>query len=265
MLAIAMTEPGTGSDLANIATSARLSADGSHYILNGAKTFISGGSTADLVLVVCRTRPRDLDDLRSGLSILAVEASTPGFEVGRRLQKLGLKANDLVELSFSDVAVPVENRLGEDGGAFGYLGHNLAQERLNIALTASATAQAAVAQTLSYVQNRAVFGKPLSAMQNTRFSLAACAADVDAIVTMSDRAIELFDRDELTPVDAAKVKLFSTELAGKVVDRCLQLHGGYGYITEYPITRMYADIRVARIYGGTSEVMKLIIAKSMGM
>jgi len=265
MLAVAMTEPGTGSDLAGITTTATISADGGHYVLDGAKTFISGGSVADLALVVCRTQPPDPSDRRAGLSILAVDTSSPGFEVGRHLQKIGLRANDLVELSFTQVVVPVENRLGEDGQAFRYLGHNLAQERLNIALTASAAAQAAVSHTVGYVGDRRVFGKRLSEMQNTRFSLAECATEVEAIVTMTDRAVQLFDAGELTPVDAAKVKLFATELAGKVIDRCLQLHGGYGYITEYPIARLYADIRVARIYGGTSEVMKMIIAKSMGM
>jgi acyl-CoA dehydrogenase len=265
VLAIAMTEPGTGSDLANIKTSAQLSADGSHYLLSGAKTFISGGSLADLVLVVCRTQPRDPDDRRAGLSILAVETSSPGFTVGKHLKKIGLKANDLVEMSFDDVIVPADNLLGEDGRAFSYLSHNLAQERLSIALTASAAAQAAVAHTLAYVQQRTLFGKPLSAMQNTRFSLAESAAETEAIVTMTDKAIELFDAKELTPADAAKAKLFAAETAGKVIDKCLQLHGGYGYITEYAVARLYTDIRVARIYGGTSEVMKLIIAKSMGM
>ncbi len=265
ILAIAMTEPGTGSDLASIKTSAKLSGDGTHYVLNGAKTFISGGSVADLILVVCRTQPKDPGDRRAGLSILVVDATSPGFTVGRHLRKIGLKANDLVELSFDDVIVPVENRLGDDGLAFGYLSHNLAQERLSIALTASAAAQAAVAHTLTYVQQRNLFGKPLSTMQNTRFSLAESAAETDAIVTMTDRAVELFDVGELTPVDAAKAKLFAAELAGKIIDKCLQLHGGYGYITEYPVARLYADIRVARIYGGTSEVMKLIIAKSLGM
>jgi acyl-CoA dehydrogenase len=265
VLAIAMTEPGTGSDLASIKTSAKLSADGTHYVLNGAKTFISGGSVADLILVVCRTQPKDPVDRRAGLSILAVDATSPGFTVGRHLRKIGLKANDLVELSFDDVIVPAENRLGDDGLAFSYLSHNLAQERLSIALTASAAAQAAVAHTLTYVQQRNVFGKPLSTMQNTRFSLAESVAETDAIVTMTDRAVELFDVGELTPVDAAKAKLFAAELAGKIIDKCLQLHGGYGYITEYPVARLYADIRVARIYGGTSEVMKLIIAKSLGM
>jgi acyl-CoA dehydrogenase len=265
VLAIAMTEPGTGSDLASIRTSARLSEDGSHYVLSGAKTFISGGSVADLVLVVCRTAPADSENRRAGLSILAVDTDSAGFRVGRELQKIGLKANDLVELSFDDVVVPADNLLGEDGRAFEYLSHNLAQERLSIALTAAAAAQAAVQHTIAYVTQRSVFGKPLSTMQNTRFRLAECAADVEAMVTMTDRALQLFDEKELSPADAAKAKLFCTELAGSVIDKCLQLHGGYGYITEYPVARLYADIRVTRIYGGTSEVMKLIIAKSLGL
>lgn len=265
ILAIAMTEPGTGSDLASIQSTASLSPDGSHYVLNGAKTFVSGGSVADLILVVCRTQPRDADNRRSGFSILAVDTSSDGVQVGQHLQKIGMKANDLVELSFNDVVVPIENCLGEDGNAFEYLSHNLAQERLSIALTASAGAQAAIEHTLSYVRQRMVFGKPLSSMQNTQFSLAESSAQVEAIVTMTDRAVSLYDAQELTPSDAAKTKLIASELAGQVIDKCLQLHGGYGYITEYPIARLYADIRVARIYGGTSEVMKMIIAKSMGM
>jgi acyl-CoA dehydrogenase len=265
LLAIAMTEPGTGSDLAGIATTARLSGDGTHYVLNGAKTFISGGSLADLVLIVCRTQPADPDHRRAGLTLLAVETATSGFQVGRQLPKLGLKANDLVELSFDDVVVPVANRLGEDGLAFEYLSHNLAQERLSIALTATAAAQAALAQTQAYVRDRIVFGMPLSAMQNTRFCLAECAASVEAMVTMTDHAVQLFDSGDLSPADAAKAKLFSTEASGVVIDKCLQLHGGYGYITEYPIARLYAGARVTRIYGGTSEIMKLIIAKSLDL
>ncbi|TQC42122.1 acyl-CoA dehydrogenase [Rhodococcus sp. WS4] len=265
VLAIAMTEPGTGSDLANVSTSARLADDGSHYVLDGAKTFISGGSVADLVLVVCRTAPRDPDNRRAGLSILAVETSSTGFSVGRRLEKIGLHANDLVELTFDDVVVPAANRLGDEGRAFEYLSHNLAQERLSIALTASAAAQAAIRHTTEYVTDRTVFGNPLSSFQNTKFSLAGSAAVTQAMVTMTDRALELYDAKELTPADAAMTKLFCTEQAGSVIDACLQLHGGYGYITEYPIARLYADIRVARIYGGTSEVMKLIIAKSLGL
>ena len=265
VLAIAMTEPGTGSDLANIATTAKLSDDGSHYLLNGAKTFITGGALADLVLVVCRTAASTPENRRGGLSILCVDTTSPGYSVGRKLQKIGLKASDTAELSFDNVRVPVEDRLGEEGEGFNYLTHNLAQERLTIALQSSAAAQAALRHALDYVKDRNIFGKPLAAFQNTKFVLAECATDVEAIVLMADRALELHDSGDLTVADAAKVKLFCTEGAGRVIDKCLQLHGGYGYVTEYPIARLYADTRVSRIYGGTSEVMKTIIAKSLGI
>ena len=185
--------------------------------------------------------------------------------MGRKLQKIGLKASDTAELSFDNVRVPVEDRLGEEGEGFNYLTHNLAQERLTIALQSSAAAQAALRHALDYVKDRNIFGKPLAAFQNTKFVLAECATDVEAIVLMADRALELHDSGDLTVADAAKVKLFCTEGAGRVIDKCLQLHGGYGYVTEYPIARLYADTRVSRIYGGTSEVMKTIIAKSLGI
>lgn len=265
MTAIAMTEPGTGSDLANISTTARLSADGSHYILNGAKTFITGGLLADLVLVVCRTSAASAEDRRSGLTILCVESTSAGFEIGKAIQKIGLKTSDTAELSFSDVHVPVENRLGEEGMAFSYLTHNLAQERLTIALGASAAASAALQFALRYVQERQVFGRPVASFQNTKFVLAECSTLVDAIMLMADTALERHDVGELSVPDAAKAKLFCTETAGTVIDKCLQLHGGYGYVTEYPIARLYADTRVTRIYGGTSEIMKTIIAKSLGL
>ncbi|MEE4496213.1 acyl-CoA dehydrogenase family protein [Streptomyces sp. BE230] len=265
MTAIAMTEPGTGSDLAGIRTSAKLSDDGSHYVLNGAKTFITGGVLADLVLVVCRTSQPTADDRRGGLSILCVDSGSEGFEVGRKLQKIGLKTSDTAELSFTDIRVPVENLLGEEGKAFSYLAHNLAQERLTIAFAATATATAALRFATGYVKDRTVFGKPVAAFQNTKFVLAECAADVEALTALTDRAIELHDAGELTVADAARAKLFGTETAGRVIDKCLQLHGGYGYITEYPIARLYADVRVSRIYGGTSEVMKMIIAKDLGL
>lgn len=265
MTAIAMTEPGTGSDLANIGTTAVLSADGSHYVLNGAKTFITGGALADLVLVVCRTSPSTPEDRRAGLTILAVDTTSEGFAVGRKLHKIGLKASDTAELSFTDVEVPVGDRLGEEGAAFTYLTHNLAQERLSIALGGAATARAALQHAIAYVKDRHVFGKPVASFQNTKFVLAECATDVEAITLMADRALELHDAGELSVADAAKAKLFCTETAGKVIDKCLQLHGGYGYITEYPIARLYADTRVSRIYGGTSEVMKTIVAKSIGL
>ncbi|MEU2002439.1 acyl-CoA dehydrogenase family protein [Rhodococcus sp. NPDC019627] len=265
MFAIAMTEPGTGSDLANIATSAKLSEDGSHYVLNGAKTFITGGALADRILVVCRTAPSTQENRRAGLSILVVDTSAEGFAVGRKIEKIGLKASDTAELSFTDVKVPVEDRLGEEGAGFSYLTHNLAQERLTIALGASATAAAALQHALAYVKERNVFGKPVAAFQNTKFVLAECATEVEAIQLMADRALELHDAGELSVPDAAKVKLFCTEAAGRVIDKCLQLHGGYGYVLEYPIARLYADTRVSRIYGGTSEVMKTIIAKDLGL
>ncbi|MFI0961274.1 acyl-CoA dehydrogenase family protein [Streptomyces sp. NPDC021080] len=265
MTAIAMTEPGTGSDLAGITTTARLSEDGTHYVLNGAKTFITGGAQADLILVVCRTGPATPEDRRAGLSILCVESSSEGFAVGRKLDKIGQKSSDTAELSFTDVKVPVQNLLGEEGKGFSYLTHNLPQERLTIAIGAAASASAAVAFATDYVKNRNVFGKPVASFQNTKFVLAECAAEVEAAQTLVDRALELHDSKELTVADAAKAKLFCTEVAARVIDKCLQLHGGYGYILEYPIARLYADTRVTRIYGGTSEVMKTIIAKSLGL
>ncbi|QNS02967.1 acyl-CoA dehydrogenase family protein [Streptomyces xanthii] len=265
MTAIAMTEPGAGSDLANIQTRAELSADGTHYVLNGAKTFITGGALADLVLVVARTAPFDPADRRAGLSILVVESASEGFSVGRKLQKIGLKASDTAELAFADVKVPVGNLLGEEGQGFSYLSHNLAQERLTIAIGGAATAAAALRFATDYVRERTVFGQPVAHFQNTKFVLAECATEVEAAQLMADRALELHDEGELSVADAAKAKLFCTEVAGRVIDKCLQLHGGYGYVTEYPIARLYADTRVSRIYGGTSEVMKTIIAKSLGL
>ncbi|MBP1051257.1 acyl-CoA dehydrogenase family protein [Rhodococcus qingshengii] len=265
MFAIAMTEPGTGSDLANIATTAKLSEDGTHYVVNGSKTFITGGVLADRVLVVCRTAPSTAENRRTGLSILVIDTSSPGYSVGRKINKIGLKTSDTAELSFVDVKVPVEDRLGEVGDGFSYLTHNLAQERLTIAFGAAATASAALRFAIDYVKDRKVFGKPVAAFQNTKFVLAECATEVDAIQLVSDNALECHDRGTLTIPDAAKAKLFCTEAAGRVIDKCLQLHGGYGYITEYPIARLYADTRVTRIYGGTSEVMKTIIAKDLGL
>ncbi|MEU0990368.1 acyl-CoA dehydrogenase family protein [Streptomyces sp. NPDC005953] len=265
MTAIAMTEPGTGSDLAAISSRARLSEDGTHYVLNGAKTFITGGAQADLVLVVCRTAAFDPANRRSGLSILCVDTTSEGFTVGRKLAKLGLRAQDTAELSFADVRVPVEDLLGEEGRAFSYLTHNLVVERLGAAINGQATAAAAVGFATEYVRERKVFGKPVAAFQNTKFVLAECATEVEAAQAMTDRAIELHTTGELTPADAARTKLFCTETAGRVIDQCLQLHGGYGYMLEYPIARLYADTRVSRIYAGTSEVMKTIIAKDLGL
>ena len=265
MFAIAMTEPGTGSDLAGMKTTAKLSADGRHYVLNGAKTFITGGVLADRVIVCARTAPAKEDDRRFGISLLVVDTKSEGYAVGRKLDKLGLKVSDTAELSFADVQVPAEDLLGEEHRGFSYLGQNLPQERLSIAVGAYAQAAAAVEFTKKYTQDRIIFGKPVASFQNTKFELAACKAEVDAAQAVADRALEAHDAGELTAAEAASAKLFCTEVASRVIDRCLQLHGGYGYINEYPIARLYADNRVNRIYGGTSEVMKTIIAKDMGL
>jgi acyl-CoA dehydrogenase len=265
MTAIAMTEPGAGSDLAGMKTTAKLSGDGTHYVLNGAKTFITGGVLADRVLVVCRTAPPSKEDRRGGLSILVVDTTSEGYQVGRKLEKLGLRTSDTAELSFSDVKVPVEDLLGEEGKAFSYLTHNLPQERLGIAVGAYAQASAAVQFALTYVRERTVFGQPVAGFQNTKFVLADCQTEVEAAQAVVDRALEAHDAGELTAADAAKAKLFCTDVASRVIDKCLQLHGGYGYMLEYPIARLYADNRVNRIYGGTSEVMRTIIAKSLGL
>jgi alkylation response protein AidB-like acyl-CoA dehydrogenase len=261
MTAIAMTEPGTGSDLAGMQTTAKR--DGDHYILNGAKTFITGGVLADRVLVVARTSPATPENRRAGLSILAVDTKSEGYSVGRKLEKIGLRSSDTAELSFVDVKVPVEDLLGEEGAGFSYLTHNLAEERLGIATSSYASAAAAVEFARKYVQERTVFGKTVSSFQNTKFVLAECATEVEAARSLVDRCIEALDAGELTPADAAVAKLFCTEVQQRVVDKCLQLHGGYGYILEYPIARLYTDARVTRIYGGTSEVLKTIIAKDI--
>jgi acyl-CoA dehydrogenase len=261
MTAIAMTEPGAGSDLAGMQTTAKW--DGDHYVLNGAKTFITGGVLADRVLVVARTSPATPENRRAGLSILAVDTKSDGYSVGRKLEKIGLRSSDTAELSFTDVRVPVEDLLGEEGAGFSYLTHNLAEERLGIATSSYASAAAAVEFARKYVQERTVFGKTVSSFQNTKFVLAECATEVEAARSLVDRCIEALDAGELTPADAAVCKLFCTEVQARVVDKCLQLHGGYGYILEYPIARLYADARVARIYGGTSEVLKTIIAKDI--
>jgi alkylation response protein AidB-like acyl-CoA dehydrogenase len=265
MYAIAMTEPGTGSDLAGMRTTATLSADGSHFVLNGAKTFITGGVNADRVIVCARTAPQKENDRRFGISLLVVNTKAEGYRVGRKLDKIGLKTSDTAELSFQDVRVPVEDLLGEENKGFSYLGQNLPQERLSIAYGAYAQAAAAVELAKKYTQERKIFGNTVASYQNTKFELAACKAEVDAAQAVADRALEAHDAGELTAAEAASAKLFCTEVASRVIDRCLQLHGGYGYINEYPIARLYADNRVNRIYGGTSEVMKTIIAKDMGL
>ncbi|MDO5697582.1 MAG: acyl-CoA dehydrogenase family protein [Dermatophilus congolensis] len=265
MYALAMTEPGTGTDLAGMRTTAKKSEDGSHYVLNGSKTFITGGVLADRVIVCARTSPLDESDRRFGISLFNVDAKAAGFEVGRKLEKIGLRTSDTAELSFTDVIVPAEDLMGEEGKGFSYLAHNLPLERLTIAYSAYCQAKAAVKFATEYVKDRKVFGQPVAAFQNTKFELAACQARVEAVEGLVDRAVEAYDAGELTAVDAAKAKLVATDAADDVIDRCLQMHGGYGYMLEYPIARLYTDSRVNRIYGGTSEVMKMIIAKDMGL
>ncbi|WOC11406.1 acyl-CoA dehydrogenase family protein [Gordonia sp. MP11Mi] len=265
MFAIAMTEPGTGSDLAGMRTTAKLTEDGTHYVLNGSKTFITGGVNADRVIVCARTSPPSETDRRFGISLLVVDTTSKGYEVGRKLDKIGLRVSDTAELSFTDVLVPVEDLLGEENQGFYYLGQHLPRERLSIAVGAYAQGSAAIRFAKEYTQERQVFGKPVASFQNSKFELAACKAQVDAMEAVVDRALEAYDKGELTAADAASAKLFCTEAASDVIDRCLQLHGGYGYMTEYPIARLYADNRVNRIYGGTSEVMRSIIAKNMGL
>ncbi|MEU5761321.1 acyl-CoA dehydrogenase family protein [Nocardia sp. NPDC047648] len=262
LTAIAMTEPGTGSDLAGMRTSAVR--DGDDYVLNGAKTFITGGLLADLVIVVARTST-DPDNRRAGLTLLVVEDGMPGFTRGRMLEKMGCKVQDTMELSFHDVRVPVANRLGAEGAAFGYLGHNLPQERLTVAVGSVAQARAAITATVDYTKQRKAFGTPVASFQNTKFELAAMSAEVEAAQTMVDRAVLDLVEGALSGADAARVKLFCTEVQARVVDRCLQLFGGYGYMMEYPIARLYTDARVARIYAGTSEVMKMIVARDLGL
>lgn len=265
MYALAMTEPGTGSDLAGMRTTAKRSEDGSHYVLNGSKTFITGGVLADRVIVCARTSPLDESNRRHGISLFNVDAKAKGYEVGRKLQKIGLRTSDTAELAFTDVIVPAEDLMGTEGEGFGYLAHNLPLERLTIAYAAYCQAKTAVQLALEYVKERRVFGQSVASFQNTKFELAACQARVEAVEGLVDRAVEAYDAGELTAVDAAKAKLVATDAADDVIDRCLQLHGGYGYMLEYPIAQLYTDSRVNRIYGGTSEVMKMIIAKDMGL
>jgi acyl-CoA dehydrogenase len=262
--AIAMTEPGTGSDLAGISATATATLADDCYVLNGAKTFITGGQQADLVVVVARTS-HSPDDRRAGLTLLVVEEGMTGFTRGRNLDKLGLKSQDTAELFFDDVRVPTSNRLGVEGSAFEYLTANLPQERMSISISAQASSERAIDLTLDYTRERRAFGTPIASFQNTKFVLAGLSAKVEAGRHMVDRALEELDAGALSGADAARVKLFVTEVQAEVMDACLQLHGGYGYMLEYPIARMFADARVSRIYGGSSEIMKVIIAKDLGL
>ncbi len=258
--AVAMTEPGTGSDLASIATTAVR--DGDVYVLNGSKTFITNGINADLVIVAAKTDPTQR---HTGMSLLVVERGMEGFERGRNLDKIGLHSQDTAELFFNDVRVPVANLFGDEGKGFNYLTANLAQERLSIAVTGVATARAALGWTVDYVKERRAFGAPISSFQNTKFVLAEVKTEVDIAQAYVDQCVVRLNAGELTPADAAQAKYWCTELQQRSIDKCLQLFGGYGYMTEYPIARAYADARITSIYGGTTEVMKTIIAKSLGI
>ncbi len=258
--AIAMTEPGTGSDLAGIATTALR--DGDEYVVNGSKTFITNGINSDIVIVAAKTDP---SQRHTGMSLIVVERGTPGFERGRNLEKVGLHSQDTAELFFNDARVPVANRLGEEGQAFKYLSNNLAQERMSIAITGVSMARAALNWTVDYVKERTAFGTTIGSFQNTKFVLAEVKTEVDVGQAYIDQCVVALNAGTLSASEAAEAKLFCTELQTRVIDRCVQLFGGYGYMLEYPIARAYIDARVTTIYGGTSEVMKTIIAKSMGL
>lgn len=263
--AIAMSEPAAGSDLQGIKTTAIKSADGSHYVLNGSKTFITNGWHADLVIVVAKTNPAAG---AKGTSLLLVERGMPGFEKGQRLKKMGMKAQDTSELFFNDVKVPAENLLGGpamEGRGFICLMEQLPWERLQIAITAVAAAQAAIDWTLDYVKQRKVFGQSVASFQNTRHTLAELQTQVQVARVFVDKCCELIVKDQLDTETASMAKYWTTDLQCKVMDECVQLFGGYGYMWEYPITRAYADARVQRIYGGTNEIMKEVIARAMGL
>jgi len=256
--AIAMTEPGAGSDLQGVKTTAVL--DGEEYVINGSKTFITNGYLADLVIVVAKTDPQAG---AKGTSLFLVEAGTPGFAKGKRLDKVGMKAQDTSELFFQDVRVPKENLLGQAGMGFAYLMQELPQERLTVAIGAISAAEAALQWTLDYTRERKAFGQAIADFQNTRFKLAEIATEVQIGRVFLDRCLELHLQGKLDVPTAAMAKYWATDLQCKVLDECVQLHGGYGFMWEYPIARAWADARVQRIYAGTNEIMKEIIARSL--
>ena len=260
MSAIAMTEPGAGSDLAGIKTTAIR--DGDVYVVNGSKTFITNGINSDLVITAVKTDP---GERHSGMSLLVLEDGMAGFTRGRNLEKIGLHAQDTAELFFDDVKVPVANRLGEEGMGFAYLMENLPQERLGLATASVAHAEAAFGWTLDYIKEREAFGQPIGSFQTVKHLMAELRTELDIAQSYVDRQIIALNRGELSADDAAKAKWWVTELEKKVVDRCLQLFGGWGYMEEYPIARAYRDTRVQTIYGGTTEIMKEIIGRSLGL
>jgi alkylation response protein AidB-like acyl-CoA dehydrogenase len=255
-----MTEPGIGSDLAGMSTTARR--ENGHYVVNGSKTFITNGVNADLVVTAVKTDP---SQKHRGISLVVLERGMEGFERGRNLEKVGQHAQDTAELSFDDVQVPLANLLGDEGKGFLYLVSNLPQERLSIAASAVAAAEAMLGWTLEYVRERTAFGQTIGSFQNTRFELAELHGEVQIARTFIDRCAVALDAGDLTPEEAATAKWWCTDLQGRVADRCLQLFGGYGYMVEYPIARAWADARVTRIYGGANEIMKEIVGRSLGL
>lgn len=256
--AIAMTEPGTGSDLQNIKTTAIRQGD--HYVINGSKTFITNGQLADMVIVVAKTDP---SAGAKGTSLFLVDASTEGFSRGKNLEKIGMKAQDTSELFFQDMKVSADSLLGEEGAGFKYLMECLPQERLNVALNAVASCEGLLDKTIAYVHERTAFGKSVATFQNTQFKLAELETETLSARVFIDRCLELHLEGKLDATLAARIKLLSTDLNSKVADECLQLFGGYGYMWEYPVARAFADCRVQRIYAGTNEIMKLIIAREI--
>jgi len=258
--AVAMTEPAIGSDLASMTTSA--TRDGDTYVVNGSKTFITNGINADLVITAVKTDP---SERHKGMSLLVLERGMAGFDRGRNLDKVGLHAQDTAELFFSDVVVPAANLLGGEGKGFLNLVQNLPQERLSIAVSAQAAARQAFDWTLAYCKERQAFGQPIGSFQNSRFWLAEMQTELEVTQAFVDRCIEALNAGELTAEEAAMAKWWTTELQKRTVDRCVQLHGGYGYMLEYPIARAYVDARIQTIYGGTTEIMKEIIGRSLGV
>lgn len=259
VLGIAMTEPGTGSDLAGIRTSAVR--DGDDYVVNGAKTFISNGQSGDLFVIAVRTSP----DRHKGLSLLVVDADTLGFSRGRNLEKIGLHAQDTSELTFTDMRVPKANLLQEEGRGFYQLVHNLPQERLALGVGAVAAAESILAETLDYARERKAFGSPIAGFQHSQFVLAELATEIDIARTYLDDCLAEHLTGGLTAARAARLKWWTTDLQVRTADRCLQLHGGYGYMREYGVARAFVDARIQTIYGGTNEIMKTIIAKELGI
>jgi len=262
LLAVGMTEPGTGSDLASVQT--RAIRDGDAYVLNGAKTFISNGQICDLCIVVARTDP-EADPPHRGISLLLVESETPGFQRGRNLEKLGLKGQDTSELFFEDCRVPVENLLGEEGQGFKMLMSQLQQERLTIAVGSMASCRRSLEDTLAYVREREAFGQRIAQFQNTQFKLAELATEIEIGQAFVDKVCAAHVRGEEMVTGASMAKWWCTDLQKRVSGECLQLHGGYGFMSEYPISMDYADAAVQSIYAGTNEIMKVIIARRLGL